>query len=152
ICPTRIQPIGAFRLRFEPIYARSPRPSIAITEPSTNYAGEPTTRRRLPLQCRVHEPTLLPPTAPNTNPQPSPRPMSKQLTVYVREDCHLCADMIDTLAEFQQSLNFTFVVRDIDCDPRLRAKYHALVPVLTLDDEEICHYFLDAVALRNALS
>ena len=85
-------------------------------------------------------------------PQPSPRPMSKQLTVYVRKNCHLCADMIDTLAEFQQPLNFTFVVRDIDCDPRWSAKYNNLVPVLTRGDEEICHYFLDAVALRDALS
>ena len=78
--------------------------------------------------------------------------MSKQLTVYVRQRCPLFPDIIDTLAEFQQPLNFTFVVRDIDCDPRWSAKYQTLVPVLTLDDEEICHYFLDAVALRGALS
>ena len=78
--------------------------------------------------------------------------MSKHLTLYVRKDCHLCADMIETLAEFQESLKFTFVVQDIDRDPRWRDQYHALVPVLTLGDEEICHYFLDAVALRDALS
>lgn len=41
---------------------------------------------------------------------------------------------------------------DIDRDPELVRMYDAMVPVLCLDDREVCHYFLDSEALLAALS
>ncbi len=41
---------------------------------------------------------------------------------------------------------------DIDRDRELIRQYDALVPVLCLDDREICHYFFDESALLAALA
>jgi hypothetical protein len=40
---------------------------------------------------------------------------------------------------------------DIDEDPALEARYNELVPVLTLDGVELCHYKLDTAAVHAAL-
>jgi hypothetical protein len=50
------------------------------------------------------------------------------------------------LAEYGASLK----VLDADRDPALE-RYDELVPVLLLNGEEICHYFLDEAKLRAAL-
>lgn len=48
---------------------------------------------------------------------------------------------------------FEVEVFDVDADPALEAKYDELVPVLTdAGGEELCHYFLDAVKVREYLS
>jgi len=47
------------------------------------------------------------------------------------------------LLAIQPRWQFDLETRDIDDDPDLRARYNTLVPVLAIDDEEICHYFLD---------
>ena len=54
--------------------------------------------------------------------------------------------------EFSDELNFTVAVVDIDKDHALHAQYNTLVPVLTRGEKEICHYFLDKVALCEALN
>ncbi len=41
---------------------------------------------------------------------------------------------------------------DIDRNTELVALYDTKVPVLCLDDVEICHYFLDEKALKSALT
>jgi len=41
---------------------------------------------------------------------------------------------------------------DVDRDPALIRRYDALVPVLCLEDAEICHFFFDESALRAALA
>lgn len=47
------------------------------------------------------------------------------------------------LTSLQNRWQFAIETRDIDDDPRLRERYNTLVPVLTIGEEEICHYFLD---------
>lgn len=78
--------------------------------------------------------------------------MMLELTLYYRLGCHLCDDMRDALREFQPALDFRLREIDIDRDPLLRARYGVLIPVLCLGEQEVCHYFLDAVALQQALS
>ena len=73
------------------------------------------------------------------------------LTLFSRQGCHLCEDMHDSLREYETELNFSVSVVDIDGDAALRASYNELVPVLTHGNKEICRYFLDMVALRQAL-
>ena len=69
------------------------------------------------------------------------------LTVYGREDCHLCHDMIAALMAFQPEYRFALEVVDVDEDETLERQYGHLVPVLAGNGEEICHYHLDPVAL-----
>jgi hypothetical protein len=74
------------------------------------------------------------------------------LTLYSREACHLCQDMLAQLGELRETLAFDVSVVEIDDDPALVARYGQWVPVLTSGNEEICHYFLDPSALGAYLS
>jgi glutaredoxin len=76
----------------------------------------------------------------------------RELILYGRQGCHLCEDMQAAMEEFRSAYGFRLRVVDIDGDPHLAARYGALVPALFLDDEEICHYFLDPAALVQALT
>ncbi len=73
------------------------------------------------------------------------------LTVYSREECHLCQDMIAALREIQTQIPFTLNVIDVDSDSDLQARYGTLVPVLMANGQEICHYHLDTAALEKVL-
>ncbi len=66
-----------------------------------------------------------------------------QLTLYVRRDCHLCAEMHRDLLALGAAQAFTLELVDIDSDAELVARYGHKVPVLIGGGEEICHYFLD---------
>jgi len=72
-----------------------------------------------------------------------------QLTLYGRNECHLCEDMQQALEELQTSLGFSLKWVDIDTDSVLYERYNTLVPVLKHGDIEICHYFLDPEALKS---
>jgi len=71
------------------------------------------------------------------------------LTVYVRQGCHLCADMLEELAGLQEELGFSWQLRDVDTEPGLAERYGARVPVLAAGATELCHFFLDPVRLRE---
>ena len=73
------------------------------------------------------------------------------LTVYERAGCHLCEDMLATLAEWRAELEFEVERVDIDSAPELAARYGAIIPVLVHDSNEVCRFFLDLDALRRAL-
>ena len=74
-----------------------------------------------------------------------------KLTLYTRIGCHLCEDMEQVLRELATEHEFVIDSVTIETDPELERSYGAKVPVLALGDVEICHYFLDRVALMNAL-
>ncbi|MFA7239268.1 MAG: glutaredoxin family protein [Sulfuricellaceae bacterium] len=70
------------------------------------------------------------------------------LTVYSREYCHLCHDLLAALEALQSRYNFRLEIVDVDEDEILEARYGEFVPVLVGEDgKEICHYHLDTVAL-----
>jgi len=48
-------------------------------------------------------------------------------------------------------LGFAITVIDVDSSAQLAERYGRLVPVLMLGDQEVCHYFLDPVALRQLI-
>ncbi|HEX8986992.1 MAG TPA: glutaredoxin family protein, partial [Rhodocyclaceae bacterium] len=66
--------------------------------------------------------------------------------------CHLCDDMRAALEQLRGEYSFSVEVVDVDSDPELEAKYDELVPVLEAEGRELCHYFLDAVKVREYLS
>lgn len=74
------------------------------------------------------------------------------LTVYGREYCHLCQDMLAQLNPLREMLGFELKVLDVDDDPALEERYGQWVPVLMGGGEEICHYFLDRTALDAYLA
>ena len=75
--------------------------------------------------------------------------MSVQLTIFVREGCHLCEDMEQALRECATELDFETRRVPIDNNSELEMAYGDKVPVLVCGDDELCHYFLDLQALRR---
>jgi len=75
------------------------------------------------------------------------------LVLYYREECHLCDAMRKALVVFGHEVKpVQWREVDVDRDLELIRLYDTKVPVLCLDDREICHYFLDGDALTAALS
>ena len=77
------------------------------------------------------------------------------LRLFSRNYCHLCHDMLAALEALRGEPgvpHFDIDVVDVDADPALEAKYNERVPVL-VDEEgrELCHYFLDAMKVREYL-
>jgi len=78
--------------------------------------------------------------------------MPVQLTLYIREGCHLCDDMEQALGEYAAELDFEIRRVPIDNDAELEQAYGAKVPVLVYGGDKLCHYFLDTRALMQALN
>ncbi len=75
-----------------------------------------------------------------------------RLVVYSRSYCHLCEDMLSALDALRDEHVFDVEVIDVDADPVLEARFDELVPVLEADGRELCHYHLDAQAVRAYLA
>jgi glutaredoxin len=73
------------------------------------------------------------------------------LTVYSKPDCHLCEDAMATLRRLQAELEFTLVERDITTDESLHRAYFERIPVVTVDGEELCEYFVKEALVRERL-
>ena len=78
--------------------------------------------------------------------------MSRQLTVYAKEGCHLCEAMAATLSEFVSDLSFTFAIVYIDRDRELLERYGARVPVLAAAGNVLCEFELDLISLKQYLA
>ena len=79
------------------------------------------------------------------------KPPIRELTLYSRSYCHLCDDMAAALAPLRAEFGFGLCVVDVDADEALEKRYGELVPVLMHGETELCHYFLDPVAVRSYL-
>jgi glutaredoxin len=73
------------------------------------------------------------------------------LTVFSKPDCHLCADAMVALRRLQVELGFVLDERDITADEALHRAYFERVPVVALDGEELCEYFLEEALVRERL-
>jgi hypothetical protein len=60
--------------------------------------------------------------------------------------------MLAALEPLRGEHGFSVTVVDIDDCPEKLDRYDELVPVLTLGDAEICHYFLDVAKVREVLA
>jgi glutaredoxin len=74
--------------------------------------------------------------------------VANQLTVYIRNGCHLCEDMTQALERLRHELGFGYTTIDIDHEPSLTERYGTRVPVLAAGNTEICYYFLEEELLR----
>ena len=74
------------------------------------------------------------------------------LTVYSRNYCHLCEEMIEALRGLQGLFQFKLAVVDVDADPELERRHGDKVPVLMHGERELCHFRLDPAAVTAYLS
>jgi hypothetical protein len=73
-----------------------------------------------------------------------------QVIVYSRRGCHLCEHLLVELQPLVRDLA-SVVVRDVDDRPEWLADYGQRVPVVCIDDREICHFYLDRGAVMDSL-
>lgn len=70
------------------------------------------------------------------------------LRVFIHEWCHLCHDLLSELAPLARELRLSVEVVDLAGFPELEARWGEMVPVVMAGDEPLCHYRLDADAVR----
>ena len=73
-----------------------------------------------------------------------------EFILYSRSNCPLCEAMEDELRPFIEEYKITVKRQYIDNEPALEKLYGSKIPVLTLNDEILCHYFLDTEILLKA--
>jgi glutaredoxin len=73
------------------------------------------------------------------------------ITVYSKPDCHLCAEAMEALRGLQQEYGFQLLEQDIGADDELQRMYFERIPVVLLDGEELCEFFLEEALLRERL-
>jgi hypothetical protein len=74
-----------------------------------------------------------------------------EFIVYSRRGCHLCEVLLAELEPMVRG-RARISVRDVDEDPEWRSAYGERVPVVCLDDQEICHYRLDRRAVWEKIA
>ena len=75
-----------------------------------------------------------------------------RLTVYNRDYCHLCEEMIAGLRQLQAGFHFELEIVDVDSVPELERRYGEKVPVLACGGDEICHYHLEPAVVTDYLT
>jgi glutaredoxin len=78
-------------------------------------------------------------------------PASPLITVYSTPECHLCHEALDVLRGMQSELAFELEELDITGDERLHRAYFERIPVVALDGEELCEYFVQEALVRERL-
>lgn len=77
--------------------------------------------------------------------------MPAQLTLYYRESCHLCEQMLAEIKALHGE-EFPILSVDVDSNPALQARYGLEVPVLVAGDEILCRGRLDRERLEDYLT
>ena len=70
-----------------------------------------------------------------------------ELTLYGKPGCHLCDEARAALVELGAEVTEV----DVSTDPGLHARYGELIPVVEVDGEEVCRYFVDLEAVQRRL-
>jgi glutaredoxin len=72
-----------------------------------------------------------------------------RFALVTRQDCHLCEVMARTLDEILPRYGLSWEAIDVDADPRLRARFAEVVPVLLRDGQPVAKVRVDASTLRR---
>jgi glutaredoxin len=75
----------------------------------------------------------------------------RDVTMYMREGCHLCEEAKDAMAPILKALNARLQEVDIDDDPILRARYTNDVPVIFIGAQFFTQHRVDLARLRRQL-
>lgn len=74
------------------------------------------------------------------------------LTVWSREGCTLCDELLEELAPWAAGRGLDLEVRDVDADATTKRRYGLRVPVVTLDGTAVCYGRLDLPELERLLA
>jgi len=76
------------------------------------------------------------------------------ITVYTRENCHLCDEAVETLTRIADSEGVAIDTEevDVDEDPELAEEYGDRVPYVLVDGTPKFKYRIDAAKARSVLS
>jgi glutaredoxin len=78
-------------------------------------------------------------------------PAAPVITVYSAPGCHLCEEATATLGAMQAEFGFELAELDITTDERLHRAYFERIPVVVIDGEELCEYFVEEALVRERL-
>ena len=74
-----------------------------------------------------------------------------RVSVYSRQNCHLCDVAFETLTALQEELNFDLTKVFIDGDLELERKYGEQVPVILIDGQPHDFWRVDPERFRSSL-
>jgi glutaredoxin len=79
--------------------------------------------------------------------------MAHEVTVYSREQCHLCEEALETVEAVAASVEATVEIEevDVDADPDLAAEYGDRVPYVFVDGRPAFKFRVDESELRSRL-
>jgi glutaredoxin len=75
-----------------------------------------------------------------------------RVVLYKAEGCHLCERAKAQLDELRDELAFELVEIAIDSDPELESRYRELIPVVEIDGERVCTYYVQPEPFRRKLA
>lgn len=76
----------------------------------------------------------------------------RQVQIYSRHGCHLCAAARNTLEILQSELDFEIAEIFIDGDQELESRYGEFVPVIQIDHVQHDFFRVDPERLRKAIA
>jgi len=71
------------------------------------------------------------------------------VVLYKAAGCHLCLRAEGQLAALAAELGFELEAVAIDGDPELEARYRELIPVVEIDGERVCTYYVQPEPFRR---
>jgi glutaredoxin len=74
------------------------------------------------------------------------------VTLYTKDDCHLCEEARELLEAANLEFDFEFVQLDITQDEALRDLYGERIPVVAVDGAELFELRVDEWQLRSVLT
>ena len=75
-----------------------------------------------------------------------------RVVLYAAQGCHLCERANAQLAALRDELGFELVEIAIDSDPELESRYRELIPVVEIDGERVCTYYVQPEPFRRKLA
>ncbi len=76
---------------------------------------------------------------------------ARTVELLARAGCHLCDDARRLVQRVAAETGTGWTEVDVDTDPRLRAEFGDLVPVVRVDGKELGYWRIDEAKLRRAL-
>ena len=77
---------------------------------------------------------------------------SVRVVLFRADGCHLCETAERKLAELRDELGFKLEQVSIDGDAELEERYRELIPVVEIDGERVCTYYVQPGQFRRKLA
>jgi hypothetical protein len=74
------------------------------------------------------------------------------VVLYKAAGCHLCEQARSQLVRLREELGFELEEIEIDGDAELEARYREWIPVVELDGERVCTYYVQPEPFRRKLA